>query len=157
VKLYGRQGGHALVDDHLSEWLGEWRWHANSRGYVVRTVHVYIDGRRKSRTVLMHREILGLAYGDPRQGDHEDGNKLDNRGSNLRIAHRGQLDNQQNRQGPNRNGTSGYRGVTSDGRGRWQAQVGLGRRLHHLGRFDTPEAAAAAAEAFREAHMEFAR
>ena len=136
----------ALVDAADFEWLNQWRW-CLSMGYAVRT-----QGRR---TVLMHRLILDLDFGDPRQGEHINRNRLDYRQSNLRIAERGDADNQQNH-GLRADNSSGYRGVSLYGRTqRWQAQASLSGKMHHLGYFDTPEQADAVVKAFRAQHMPF--
>lgn len=70
----------ALVDDE-DAWALEFSWHLNAKGYVRRTL---LEPGREAHPRL-HREILGLAFGDPREGDHIDGNKLDNRRRNLQI------------------------------------------------------------------------
>jgi hypothetical protein len=141
---------YALVDDADFDWLSRWTWRL-STGYAVRVESV----AGKPRSILMHRAILGLEYGDPRQGEHENRDKLDCRRSNLRIAERADADNQQNR-GLNTNNKSGYRGVYWYKRARkWKAQVQLDGKMHHLGYFTTAELADAACKAFRAEHMPF--
>lgn len=141
----GRVRAYALVDDADFEWLSRWRWFIATRtGYVVRSCGVY-----------MHRLILGLETGDPRQGEHEDRNPLNNQRSNLRIAERGALDNGQNR-GLYSNNTSGFRGVAWHKPTRkWLAKVRVDGKQHNLGSFETPEQADAACKAFRAKHMPF--
>lgn len=109
---------------HLSWSLQGWR-------------NVYA-GRMKNKTiVLLHREILGLEFGDPNQGDHKNGNKFDNRKSNLRIVTNAQ--NRQNRDGLDKNNTSGYRGVYWEKKKRkWKAQYTLNNLHYHVGYFDNP-------------------
>jgi hypothetical protein len=61
-------------------------------------------------TIPMHREILGLEPGDPREGDHVDsGQTLDNRRSNIRIA-----TSQQNGMNSRiqKNSSTGFKGVS---------------------------------------------
>jgi hypothetical protein len=62
----------------------------------------------------MHRQILGLEYGDKRQGDHvEPSATLDNRRLNIRIATAGE--NQRNSR-KRRDNSSGVKGVSVDSR-----------------------------------------
>ncbi|HEX7606116.1 MAG TPA: HNH endonuclease, partial [Usitatibacter sp.] len=70
------------MDDEDFEWLSRWRWHLTHYGYVARDE--IVDG--KQRRVAMHRVILGLAHGDPREGDHGNRNKRDNRRGNLIVV-----------------------------------------------------------------------
>jgi hypothetical protein len=101
---------------------------------------------------LLHRAVMGLEPGDPRRIDHINGNTLDNRRSNLRIATVAQ--NAQN-QG-SRGGSSEHRGVTWDrSRGKWMATAMLDGRRRTIGRFDSEDEAAAAAAAWRAKHMPF--
>ena len=103
-------------------------------------------------TVQLPREILGLSPGDP-QVDHKNGDTLDNRRANLRLASGGQ--NQQNRQRLNRNNlSSGVRGVTWS-KGKWMARVTLDGESHYLGRFVAIEEAEAVVVAFRREHMPY--
>jgi hypothetical protein len=81
------QGQVAIVDAADYEWLRQWKWHAHwntyaKKFYVDRTVRT----ENRNRTVLIHREILGLGAGDKRDVDHINGNPLDNRRINLRVA-----------------------------------------------------------------------
>jgi hypothetical protein len=158
ISLSAPDGTTTPVDDIDFERFGKWSWYLQADGYVVRSV--YLGGGRsaaKRRLLYLHRLILGLEHGDPRQGDHEDLDKLNNRRSNLRIAERAHLDNKQN-QGLLTTNTSGYRGVTWDKqRQRWKAQAMLDRKHLSLGFFDTPEDADAAVKAWRAVHMPFSK
>lgn len=125
------------------------RWSQNPRGYAYRTVRR--AGRHSS--LLMHRVVLGLDFGDRREGDHRNRDPLDNRRANLRVATHGQ--NHQNR-GAMSHSSSRYRGVCWDtARRAWRAFATLDGRVRHIGRFPTEEEAAAAAGAWRSEHMPF--
>src|SRR5689334_13920703 len=87
------RGNYALVDARDFEALSVYRW-----GYITTRGRKYAtryERRGKRIKVFMHREILGLARGEKIQGDHINGNTLDNRRENLRRASHGQ--NQHNR------------------------------------------------------------
>ena len=82
------QGQFAIVDEEDYEELTQFKWHAH---WVPHTHSFYAErGIRlpngKRTTEKMHRRILGLEYGDRRQGDHLDHATLDNRRSNIRIV-----------------------------------------------------------------------
>jgi hypothetical protein len=136
---------YALCDrpDHAK--LMSCRWRLHPRGYAVGC----IDGVE----ILMHRYLLGLLARDPREGDHINRNKLDNRRCNLRIVSR--LENSQNH--PGFGGTSEFRGVHRLPNGRFEAKVRVAGRLHHVGYFDDELEAARAAEAYRLKHLKGAR
>ncbi len=86
--------------------------------------------------------------------DHVNGNGADNRRANLRIATRSQ--NGANR-GPQKNNTSGYKGVSRD-KQRWQASITVMGVCHRIGGFDTPEEAAVAYDIrAREVFGEYAK
>lgn len=148
IPLRRRDGtvrAYALVDEQDAG-LAEHRWHLGDR-YVERNTP---DSRTKIR---LHREILGLTPGDGLEGDHFNGDRLDNRRSNLRVVvHKQQMQNvaaQADR-------SSRYRGVGWHKRsGRWQAYVNIAGTMTHLGLFDDEEAAATAAAAGRAQRMEF--
>lgn len=76
--------------------------------------------------------------------DHIDGDALNNKWSNLRLATSGQ--NKQNQHRPRRDNTSGYmgvyrHGVTHDGSPIWRARIDIDGKRKHLGLFDSPELA----------------
>lgn len=144
-------GKVTLVDDGDFDWLNQWKWQgAKSRTfYAVRRA-----GWPVRKTVIMHRLILGIS--DEYEVDYINGNGLDNRRKNLRVATRSQ--NQANR-GPQRNNASGYKGVMwNKGKRKWRARIQVEGRRIHLGYFDDPvEAAKAYDEAARKHFGKFAK
>ncbi len=154
------QGKRSLVDDEDYPSLSVFKWHArlykeSGKWYAFRQAPMVngVPGQK----IPMHRQILGLAPGDPREGDHiRTKRTLDNRRSNLRIATHAQ--NGCNIEMRRRN-TSGIRGVHKHPlANRWQAQIRANGKRIYLGLFKTKRAAA---QAYREAaklhHGEFAR
>ena len=72
------------------------------------------------------------------QIDHINTIRDDNRFCNLREA-TGSV-NAQNQRKPNKNGKSGFLGVTwHKASKRWQAAIKVGAKTHHLGLFETPD------------------
>ncbi|EIU7141728.1 HNH endonuclease [Pseudomonas aeruginosa] len=104
-------------------------------------------------SVTMHRWIM---FGDAKGSgvDHRDGDKLNNRRSNLREATQGE--NAKNTRLA-KNNSSGFKGVSKTAEGRWRARITVGRKEIRLGNFDTREEAAAAYDrAALQLHGEFA-
>jgi hypothetical protein len=144
----------ATVDDEDFDRLEGFLWFAvpvrKSCCYAHRTVT--IDGIR--RQISMHRDILGLDFGDRSYVDHKDGDGLNNRRSNLRVCDHAQ--SAWNRINPV--GACGFTGVTDTKYGnRFVARICVrGRRLT-LGRFRTVDEARQAYEmAARRFFGEFA-
>lgn len=113
-----------------------------------------------NRNVRVHRVVwLWMTGADPARGlfiDHADGDRANNRWSNLRLATNSQNSANARRRVTNR---SGFKGVIREpGSRRWRATITKDRKQIELGHFDTPEAAHAAyCAAARELHGEFAR
>lgn len=145
------QGQFAIVDAADFDWLNQWKWCAM---WCPKMNSFYALRRVKNIAILMHRLILGLEYGDPREGDHiESGKTLDNRRNNLRIATRSQ--NKCNKR-LQRNNTSGYNGVDFQ-RGKWRARVKKHGKEIIVGYYPTAEDAhLARCEAAKVLHGEFA-
>ena len=144
VPLFARDGtvrAVTVIDDEDAPLAAAaYHWRLSHNGYARRT----LQGNGRQRAVFLHREILGLVHGDVREGDHVDGDRLNNRRSNLRVVTH--AENQQNL--PSRGGTSQSRGVFWYERDRqWRAQVQVNGRKHHLGQFpDEDEAGRVASE-----------
>jgi hypothetical protein len=132
------QGKVALVDDEDFEELSRYKWFArcdHGIWYALRNMSKTLAPARQNR---MHNQILGR----PPKGfeiDHHDGNGLDNRRANLRVATRSQ--NNANGKLSRRN-TSGIKGVFwKKSRRKWEAKIGINCRLIHLGMFADKEEA----------------
>ena len=150
------QGQIALVSASRFKELNAYKWSADwsqtaKSFYAVRHCRK-ADGKQTS--AFMHRAILGLEFGDKRQGDHVNMNTLDNRDENLRIAT--PSENQRNR-GKNANNTSGFKGVYwRKDKLRWVAQIGFDGKKKYLGLFATAqEAHRAYCEASQDKHGNF--
>lgn len=155
------KGFVTLVDDEDFEELTQWGWHANvyPSGHVYAYRSVIIPRENLSDysiSVAMHRQILWLPQGDPRKGDHINGDTLDNRRSNLRTVTDAQ--NCHNRALSKLN-KSGYKGVSwHKGMRQWAAQITCHGRVIHLGyRRELEEAVVLRKEAEQELHGEYAR
>lgn len=148
------RGMVAIVDDEDYEPLSAYRWHAKTSGsnpskdYACRST-----GGPRGPRILMHRAIIGAPVG--MDVDHINGDSLDNRRANLRLATRSQ--NLQNRP-RQRNNSSGYKGVSRYRTGQWMACITVDGARKYLGYHPTPELAHAAyCAAAAELHGEFAR
>lgn len=129
-----------LVDDVDYPSLSQYNWSLNPIGasYAVRKGR---SGTGEKRTVQMHRQILGAS--DRVQVDHINGNGLDNRRSNLRIA--SVQMNAFNRKKPDVPCTSRYKGVFQrKGKTVWEARLKYNNKHIHLGTFKTETIGAAA-------------
>lgn len=139
----------AVVDQCDAELVRPYTWRLLQKRSGTKYARANIDGR----TVLMHRLLLGLAHGDIRQTDHKNGDGLDNRRANLRLATNST--NQANT--PARPNASGYRGVSIVDCG-YKADIEVNGVRRYLGWFKSAEAAASAYNrAALEAFGPFAR
>jgi hypothetical protein len=137
-----------------SKFVWQATWSEGSRRFYAQRSKRLDDGSLK--TVKLHREILGLTKRTPHV-DHVNGNPLDNRRSNIRLATPSQ--NMMNKKLTKAN-HSGFKGVSRDPRhahSRWVANITIQRKQKYLGTFDTKELAHAAyCAAAAELHGEFA-
>jgi hypothetical protein len=156
VEIKLTRGLVAIVDDEDAD-LAAFKWHAAhpkyNTSYAVRTV--YPDGfYGKHVSIFMHR-VIADRMGLPGIVDHVSRDGLDNRRANLRSSTQSQ--NTANR-GPQKNNTSGYKGVSFEPRYRkWTANIKVKQKAKYLGSYRTAEEAARAYDrAARETFGEFA-
>jgi len=143
------QGFFAMVDDADYEVFAASRWYAHRDGRTIYARRHVVTGGKRVR-LLMHRVILDAPCA--LQVDHINGNGLDNRRSNLRLATSSQ--NKVNRSFKN---NIGYRGIYQKNT-RFEAAIRVLGSKYYLGSFASPEAAAHAYDAAaRKYHGEFAR
>jgi len=149
------RGMFAIVDRIDVERVSQFLWSATTirgRWYSVGRV---VNEEGWSKLMLMHRFIVNPP--DSAIVDHKNGNALDNRRSNLRLATK--AENAMNSRLRSDN-TSGYRGVTYDARRKsrpWRAFIRDGGQ-RWLGYYETAEEAARAYDAAAKVSFgEFAR
>jgi hypothetical protein len=125
-----------LVDEEDYDSINQFKWHINGSGYAAR--NEYDDHGKPVKHVQMHRQLLGAK--EDTQVDHINGDRLDNRRCNLRIA-----TDHQNRVNKKRysSNKSGYKGVTKR-RGMFCARITVNGVRRHLGEFSDPIDAARA-------------
>lgn len=150
MEIQLKNGNSTLIDEADQDLVAH-HWYVNGAGYAGRTAH--------KKSVFMHRIVLArilereLAPGEV--CDHINGDILDNRRVNLRLATVRQ--NAQN-QSIRADNTSGYKGVSQQQNGRWRATICIDGRNKHLGYFATAEEASTAYVNAAQQHFgEFAR
>jgi hypothetical protein len=123
------------IDAEDADRLRHRSWWLHPDGYAASDVTTF-DGRS---IAYLHREVVTAP--PDRLVDHINGDRLDNRKANLRLAtHSQNAANSRDR--PRR---SGYRGVyPHKPTGRWIAQISIGGHVRHLGIYDDPQHAAMA-------------
>lgn len=124
---------YALVDDEDFEPLSLYKWHTTPDGYAAKMG--VTDGQRV--VIRMHRELLDAPKGT--YVDHINGDKLDNRKTNLRFATHQQ--NCHNTKVKKRN-KLGLKGVCLHKlSGLYIARIKAHGKTHYLGYYKTPEEA----------------
>lgn len=151
--ILGTKGEEILVDKDDYETLNKFKW--NCYGGYARTFRRRKSEDNKLRSELLHRIILNLPK--EKSVDHINGNKLDNRRCNLRLA--SPKENNRNSGKVKRKCTSSYKGVVFHSRDeRWQAQIRIDGKRLYLGYFnDEIEAAKEYDKYAKIHHKEFAR
>jgi len=149
------QGYSAMVDDEDFDWLSQWKWHSKVKKNTVyaKRNHRCEDG--KCKTILMHREILGLL--DIKiHGEHADGNGLNNTRGNIRPSTHSQ--NMMNRDS-HANSSSVFKGVSwRKDRNKWVSSIKVNGKNKHLGFFENEVDAARNYNHFaKKLHREYAR
>lgn len=147
----GNTSSFSVCKSWNSRWSGKPALnHIDARGYK--------RGAINGRHLQAHRVIWAICNGSWPKGeiDHINGNKIDNRISNLRVASRSQ--NERNK-GLISSNTSGEKGVSWNKlKGKWHAYVTINRKRTNVGYFDCRfKASLARKEAAEKLHGEFVR
>ena len=145
-KILLSQGKVAIVDDGDYKWLMKWEWYAQKRKntfYAQRNARVLATGLPQTK-IYMHRSILEkhdlLQPGH--EGDHRNGDGLNNQKYNLRsVTHRQNSQNQVHR----RKKSSQFPGVDWNKQlKKWRSRIQINGKNKHLGGFEKEEDAALA-------------
>lgn len=120
-----------IVDDEDWGIIGRYNWKVDRHGYLFRwaTVAEMRDQSLSSRHISLHRQLMGLPKG--KQVDHINGNRRDNRRSNLRI-----VTHRQNTQNVKTRAASGQRGVYRS-KNKWLVYVQKDKKNHYFGSYDS--------------------
>lgn len=152
IPLTGKhgKGKFAFVDAKDFERVSKYKWHVN-KGYAERSF--YKNGK------AVHEKLHRFIFEEVREGyviDHINGNKLDNRRSNLRECT--PTENKKNQQLSTVN-KSGYKGVCySKYHGKWNAYITNDKKRKHIGYYSSAEEAAKAYDYFAaRLHGDFAQ
>lgn len=133
-----RDGDQVLLDSEDFDRFSDKVYSKHSQGYAVRS-----EGSVRKKTYkqhLLHREIMQANPGE--YVDHINGNKLDNRKTNLRVcSNKSNVVNSKS----HKDSSSPYKGVSwYPPTKNWTARVFSDGVLYYLGRFDNQEDAALA-------------
>lgn len=144
-KLFLTHGGYALVDDEDYGLLNNWNWYQDNHGYA----RGWVDGKH----TRLHRLIMSRPKA---MVDHINGNRLDNRRSNLRVVSPSQ--NAINKK-IRKDSKTGIRGIRHRQQyNKWQARITKDGKRISLGHFNTKEEAAKAYQkAVPQVYGEYAR
>jgi hypothetical protein len=138
------QGKVSLVDDDDFEYLNQFNWHMSTYrelNYAKRNVRAGTSHKLRP----MHREIFEYRGIDLTnlEVDHINGDGLDNRRSNLRLAtHKENLANCAKRSAT-RCKNHGFKGITFNPKNaKWVAQIAVNGKHIECGEYNTPSKAA---------------
>ena len=149
------RAGHLFpIDAEDLPKISGYKWSVSSDGGD----RMYVSTRIEGKKIYLHRFLLEAPHG--KRVDHRNGDTLDNRKANLRLAtHQQNMFNRRKAKTYGRKPTtSSFKGVSWDNScGRYKAQIMKDRVNHNLGRFrDQRSAAMAYARAAQEMFGEFA-
>jgi hypothetical protein len=144
---HGKVAAYAVIDDADYHVVRPHRWRLSASGYAKTT----FPGRRE---VYMQRLLLGLPplRVDPREADHINRDRLDNRRRNLRVVTRSQnAQNQAHGRGASRQRNVHWHRAS----GLWSVRVNVDGQKHYFGYFRDRDEAAEVARRARARLMPF--
>ena len=129
------KGQYSIVNESEYERVRKIKWAAlyskNGRRYYA---YKSLQVKGRAYSLYMHRLILGLDYGDPRQSDHiETMNTLDNRHENLQIVTPAENIRRSKLQLRRRDRLKG----AHKHRNEWHSHITENRKTFYLGSFKT--------------------
>lgn len=137
-KIVGKcfDGQEFIIDHEDYDLIKDYKWHIDKYGYALSKINY----NGNSRTIKMHRLIMGVLDDNTVEIDHINRNAADNRRSNLRFADRElQLINT----GISSLNKSGVKGVYwMKSTQKWAVQIRSNHQTYYLGCYDTIEEAA---------------
>lgn len=146
----------ALVDDEDFDLISKYRWVILKSGYAINSTYIRGSGRKnqKQLQIFMHKLIMNQQKGII--VDHINGNKLDNRKENLRIATKTQ-NNYNKTKTPN--SSSIYKGVYWDKKYKfWASEITVNYKKYFIGYFNNELHAGMAYDIWaRECQEDFAK
>ena len=145
IKTSNRVPEDVIIDDEDYPIVKAYKWYkyASCR---------YVAAHVNNKTIKIHRLVMGVS--DGQSVDHINGDRMDNRKSNLRIC--SHASNMKNRK-PNKDGASNYKGVVVLPNGRFRAKINSDGVRYNLGVYPTERDAVVAYNAAAKVlHGEFA-
>ena len=154
-KIYLGEGEWTILEPGDYYRLRHFKWRLLGNGWNFYTVRDVKTKPYRTKVVSLHREIMN--HPQDFLVDHRNGDSLDNRKANLRLATHSQ--NSCNRRKTKSKTSSRFIGVCFDkSRGRWSAYIRFRGRRIGLGRFKNEiDAAKAYDAAAKKYHGEFAK
>ena len=139
MKFLMTSSGHTIiVDNEDYADISQYHWYIRIRKRYGADIYRRLSRKEGRKKIVIHRHILGLSTNDPNV-DHVNGNRFDNRRSNLRLAT--QAENSWNRHICN--SASGFYGVYPAHKSRkWIATIMKHGRISYLGSFNSKKQAA---------------
>ena len=149
-------GTTVLIDHEDYEKVKAIKWHIKDVKKSMKGEYYFCHTESKNgrRNIYLHRFIVGAGEYSGIDVDHINGDRLDNRKSNLRICEH--KHNTWNRKISRKN-TTGFKGVCMVGN-KYRARIRKDNKFIHLGYYASPELAYAAyCEASNKYHGEYGR
>jgi hypothetical protein len=141
-------GVRTIVDDDMHEMYGKYNWTQHTKGFACRSMKM--EGKWK--TVFLHRLVMNVPQG--KEVDHINGDRLDNKKSNLRICSR--EDNAKNRM-KRYDSQQPFKGIRLR-KGRWEVNLQCDKKAYYLGRYNTAIEAAKVYDKYAKKYFgQFAR
>lgn len=138
IEMFGKYGDgkFVLLDDDDFDWINQFTWHVDWRGYAVRNVWVVENGEKRCKTIQMHVIINNTPDGF--QTDHKNRSRLDNQKHNLRTST--PLGNARNTS--RKTNSKKFKGVFKTRSGKWMVSTHINYKIQCHGTYESEDFAA---------------